>query len=149
MTGVLRAIAVLYLLVATVLVASGQDCSLLTSADVQKLTGTSVKNVPRESQPGAGGTCANFATSDGKLYLGVSEAPDYNSAVASVPESVYPKRERLAGVGDEAVLMKDSTGRVRYLVARKGKHSVVLFPFKQSNPSDEQLKKLAVAALSH
>ena len=81
MTAVLRAIAVLYLLVATVLVASGQDCSLLTSADVQKLTGTPVKNVPRESQPGAGGTCANFATSDGKLYLGVSETSDYNSAM--------------------------------------------------------------------
>jgi len=119
------------------LIANGQECSLLTAADVERITGTPVKNVPRESQAGAGGTCSNFATRDGKLYLGVSEPPDYKSAVASVPESVYPKREKLAGVGDEAVLMKDSTARVRYLVARKGKHSVVLFPFKPDNPNDE------------
>lgn len=116
---------------------------------MERITGTPVKNIPRESQPGAGGTCANFATNDGKLYLGVSEAPDYKSAVASVPESVYPKREKLAGLGDEAMLMKDSTARLRYLVARKGKHSVVLFPFKQGNPGDEQLKRLAAAALAH
>ena len=145
MKSVLRAVFVLYALVA----ASAQECSLLTAADVQNITGTQVKNVPRESQPGAGGTCANFATSDGKLYLGVSDAPDYKAAVAFVPESLYPKRDKLVGVGDEAVLMQDSTGRVRYLVARKGNHCVVLFPFNRSNPSDEQLKRLAVAALSH
>lgn len=78
---------------------------LRSAADVQKANGTSVRNVPRESQPGAGGTCANFATSEGKLYLGVSETRQHNSAVASVPESVYPKREKLAGVGDDAVLI--------------------------------------------
>ena len=63
-------------------------------------------------------------------------------------QSVYPKRETLTGVGDEGVLMKDSTGRLRYLVARKGNRGVSLFPF-HSNPSDEQLKQLAIAALSH
>ena len=78
-----------------------------------------------------------------------SAAPDYKAAVAFVPESLYPKRDKLVGVGDEAVLMQDNTGRVRYLVARKGNHCVILFPFSRSNPSDEQLKRLAVAALSH
>ena len=149
MTIALRAISILYLLFAPALIANGQQCSLLTAADVEKITGTPVKNIPRESQVGAGGTCTNFATSDGKMYLGVSEALDYDSAVASVPEAVYPKREKLAGVGDEAVLMKDSTEHVRYLVARRAKRSVVLFPFKQNNPSDEQLKRLAAAVLSH
>ena len=149
MTSALRTIFVLCVLVASASVASAQQCSLLTAEDVQKITGTQVKTVPRESQPGAGGTCANFVTSDGKMYLGVSEEADYKAAVAVVPESVYPKRDKLADVGDEAVLMQDSTGRVRYLVARKGKHCVVLFPFGRSNPSDEQLKRLAVSALSH
>jgi len=149
MKSVLRVVFVLYALVVAALPASAQDCSLLTAADVQNITGTQVKNVPRDSQPGAGGTCANFATSGGKFYLGVSEAADYKSAVAAVPESLFPKRDKLVGVGDEAVLMQDSTGRARYLVARKGNHCVVLFPFNRPNPSDEQLKRLAVAALSH
>jgi len=51
-------------------------------------------------------------------------------------------------VGDEGVLMKDSTGLIRYLVARKGNHGVILFPLRKG-PSDEELKKLAAAALSH
>jgi hypothetical protein len=147
--NILRAIFVLYVLVAPASVVSGQECSLLTARYVQKITGTPVKNVPRESQPGAGGTCANFATSDGKMYLVVSESADYKSAVAVVPQSLYPRRDKLADVGDEAVLMRDTTGRLRYLVARKGNHCVILFPFNRSNPSDEQLKQLTVAALSH
>ena len=43
---------------------------------------------------------------------------------------------------------KDSTGLIRYLVARKGNRGVILFPLRKG-PSDEELKKLAVAALSH
>jgi len=149
---VLRALIILRLLIATVKIASaGEACSTLTAADVQKITGTQVHNVLRESKPGGGGRCANFAKSDGNLYLGVSQLTsesDYKKAVASVPESVYPNREKLSGVGDEGVLMKDSTGLIRYLVARKGNHGVILFPLRKG-PSDEELKKLAAAALSH
>jgi hypothetical protein len=133
-------------------------CSMLTQADVQKITGKQVQDVAKGSSPGAGGRCANYATSDGKLYLGISQldsASEYNRAVASVPESVYPKREKLTGVGDEAILMKDETGLIRYLVARKGDRGVILFPSgaqgtrAKPDPSDDQLKNLAIAALSH
>jgi len=99
---VLRALIILRLLIATVKIASaGEACSTLTAADVQKITGTQVHNVLRESKPGGGGRCANFAKSDGNLYLGVSRLTsesDYKKAVASVPESVYPNREKLSGV---------------------------------------------------
>ena len=134
------------------LLASSQECSILTAADVQTATGTAVHNILKESTPGAGGRCANFATGDGRLYLGVSQltsASDYNKAVVSVPESVYPNREKLSAVGDEAILMKDTTGRLRYLVAHKGNRGVILFPTYRGGPTDEQLKKLASAALSH
>jgi hypothetical protein len=67
----------------------------------------------------------------------------------AVPKSIYRKREKLRNVGDEAVLMKDESGRLRYLLARKGHHGVVLFPFSSnsSRPSDDELKKLAIVAL--
>jgi hypothetical protein len=140
----------LCLLSASVSIAAA-DCSILSAAEVQKLTGTAVHDIAKQSQPGAGGTCANYATDNGKLYLGVNQltsASDYNTAVAAVPQSVYPKREKLTDIGDETVLMKDESGMLRYLVARKGNRGVVLFPFHHG-PNDEQLKKLAVQALSH
>ncbi len=146
-----RFFALLWLLTSMVLVArADQECSILTAADVERITGAKVQNVARLSRPGAGGTCANYTTPDGRLYLGVSQlnsASDYEMAVKSVPESVYPKREKLRGVGDEAILMKDESGRLRYLVARKGNRGVVLFPLDKS-PNDDQLKKLALQALS-
>jgi hypothetical protein len=76
---------------------------------------------------------------------------EYKSYVAAVPNEVYPKREKLSDVGDEAVLMKDNSGHLRYLLARKGNHGVVLFPFhnSHSSPTDDQLKKLAIVALGH
>ncbi len=129
----------------------GPQCSILTASDVQQITGKQVQNIATGSKPGAGGRCANYATSDGKLYLGVSQlnsASEYNTAVAAVPESVYPKRDKITGVGDEAILMKDTTGKIRYLVARKGSRGVILFPFSGSAISDQQLQKLAAVALS-
>jgi hypothetical protein len=152
MTKIHQAFIVL-LLIATASVASGQECSIVTVGDVKKITGTDVRNIPRASKPGAGGGCANYITSDGKLYLGVSElmsASEYKSYVAAVPNDVYPKREKLTDIGDEAVLMKDNSGQFRYLLARKGNHGIVLFPFhtNHSAPTDDQLKKLATLALS-
>jgi hypothetical protein len=102
------------------------------------------------SKPGAGGRCANFATDNGRLFLGVSPIAgiaEYATAVAAVPEAIYPQREALKDVGDEAVLMKDSNGMLRYLIARKGSHGVILFPFGQQ-PDDAKLKQLATLALS-
>jgi tetrahydromethanopterin S-methyltransferase subunit D len=132
--------------------ASGTDkCPILSAADMQGVTGEQVHNIAQQSTAGAGGRCANYATSNGKMYLGVSQltsAADYKTAVAAVPESVYPNRDQLTGVGDEAILMKDTTGKIRYLVARKGSRGVILFPSYRSGISDEQLKKLAVLALS-
>lgn len=132
--------------------ASGSaECSILTAADVQQVTGKEVHDIAQQSKAGAGGRCANYATADGNLYVGVSQltsAADYKTAVAAVPESVYPKRDALTGVGEEAILMKDTTGKLRYLVARKGSRGVILFPSYRSGISDEQLKKLATLALS-
>jgi hypothetical protein len=100
---------------------SAQSCSLLSAADVEKISGVHVQDIPFNSKPGAGGKCANFAIDNGRLFLGVSqlEAASYSAEVASVPQAVYPQRENLQGVGDEAVLMKGSNGSLRYLVARK------------------------------
>ena len=134
--------------------ASGQaladPCPMLTASDVQAATGTHVGLIPFNSKPGAGGKCANYAADNGRLYLGVTRlasASEYSQAVASVPSSVYPDRVKLTGVGDEGVLMKGAGGAIRYLVARKGAHGVVLFPFGLQ-PSDAQLAKLASVALS-
>ncbi len=130
--------------------ALAQTCTLLTAADVEKLTGTHVQDVPFDSKPGAGGRCANFATDNGRLFLGVSPiagTAEYATAVAAVPEEIYPQREALKDVGDEAVLMKGSNGMLRYLIARKGSHGVILFPFGRQL-DDAKLKQLATLALS-
>jgi hypothetical protein len=127
------------------------DCNVLTPADIKGVTGVEVQPLPRGSSPGAGG-CANFQTVDGTAYLGVSRyrgPGKYQTAVASVPESVYPKRTPVTGLGDEAVLMKDETGLLRYLVARKGETTVVLFPLSGAKKmSDDQLRQLAERALA-
>lgn len=152
MTTIRQTLPIFGLFLATAIAAlAKEECLILTAADVKKVTGTQVQQVARGSKPGAGGRCANYATVEGELYLGVSQlssVSDYQRAIAEVPEDIYPKREKLSGVGDEAILMKDDRGTMRYLVARKGNRGVVLFPLSQG-PSDEQLKKLANVALSH
>ena len=147
-----RALLALACLAATAIpaLAAAESCPMLTASDVQGATGAHVVAVPFNSKPGAGGHCANYATDNGRLFLGVTRlasASDYAQAVASVPSAVYPKRSKLSGVGDEGVLMKDGGGTLRYLVARKGARGVVLFPFGPQ-PSDAQLEKLASIALS-
>ena len=130
--------------------ARAQTCAALSAADVEKLTGTHVQDVPFGSKPGAGGRCANFATDNGRLFLGVSpiaSTAEYAAAVAAVPEAIYPQRESLHDIGDEAVLMKGGNGMLRYLIARKGGRGVILFPFGPQ-PDDTRLKQLATLALS-
>lgn len=150
----MRALFILAMLVSGLLMprlAQAQSCALLSAADVQATTGTHVQEVPFGSKPGAGGKCANFATDNGRLYLGVSaltSAADYAAATAAVPTQIYPRREPLPDVGDEAVLMKSDNGMLRYLIARKGAHGVILFPFGPQ-PDDTKLRQLAVLALSH
>ena len=125
-------------------------CPILTPADVQKIANVTVKDIPFNSKPGAGGHCANYVGGNGRLYLGVSQiasAAEYKDQVASVPTAVYPKRIALKGVGDEAVLMEDTSGFLRYLVARKGSHGVILFPFGVQ-PSDQALESLAALAVT-
>jgi hypothetical protein len=130
---------------------SADSCNVLTPADIKAVTGVEVEPLPRGSSPGAGG-CANFKTHDGNAYLGVNRyrgSGKYQTAVGSVPESVYPKRTPVTGLGDEAVLMKDETGMLRYLVARKGETTVVLFPLSAARKmSDDQLRQLAERALA-
>jgi hypothetical protein len=132
---------------------AAEGCSVLTAADIKAVTGADVHLIARGSTAGAGGTCGNYATPDSTAYLGVNalqSASAYESAVAAVPEDIYPKRQPLAGLGDQAVLMKDDTGMLRYLVARKGNRGVVLFPLGSGvrGISDDQLRQLAAKAIA-
>jgi hypothetical protein len=126
----------------------GGECAILTVADIQAVTGATVRPVPRGSSPGAGGTCANYIGADGHAYLGVNQLTtkaEYTASVAAVPNDVYPTQEQLAGVGDEGVLFS-GPGHIRYLVAHKGSAGVVIFPLTR-DLSDEMLKQLAKRAL--
>jgi hypothetical protein len=131
--------------------AGSLTCEILTVADVQAATGVSVKRIERNPAIGAGGTCVNFAGADGQAYLGVNRlngAADYSASVGAVPEDVYPTKEPIAGLGEEAVLFK-GPGGLRYLVARQGASGVVLFPLGEGfNMSDQQLRDLAAKALA-
>jgi hypothetical protein len=128
-------------------------CRVLTATDIREITGAAVHLIGRGASPGAGGTCGNYATPDDDAYLGVNaleSAADYTTAVSAVPEDVYPKRQAIPGLGDQAILMKDETGMLRYLVARKGNRGVVLFPLGHAGRavSDAQLRELAERALA-
>ena len=139
--------------------AAEPPCNVLTVADVKAVTGQDVQPLAKGESPGAGG-CANFRTPDGHAFLGVDRhrgAGAYQTAVGSVPTDVYPQRAPVPSLGDEAMLMKDDTGRMRYLVARKGETTVVLFPLTydkvvngkvQYKISDAQLRQLAERALA-
>jgi hypothetical protein len=130
--------------------AAADQCSILTSEDVQTITGVHVQNVPFNSKPGGGGKCANFTADNGRLFLGVSQlssAAGYAAEVAAVPQAVYPERTKLTDVSDEAILMKGANGSLRYLVARKGERGVIMFPFGLQ-PTDDMLKQLAALALT-
>ena len=139
--------------------ADAQPCNVLTAADIKAVTGDNVQPLAKGASPGAGG-CANFKDASGHAYLGVNRhrgAGAYQIAVSSVPADVYPDRKPVPGLGDEAVLMKDETGRLRYLIARKGDTTVVLFPLTydkasggkvQYKISDAQLRQLGERALA-
>jgi hypothetical protein len=71
---------------------------------------------------------------------------EYAASVAAVPSDVYPTQLKLSGVGDEGVLFS-GPGHIRYLVARRGNVSVVIFPLTRAI-SDEQLQGLAKRALT-
>lgn len=130
---------------------SGRECRQLTTSDIQAITGTAVQAVERGATPGAGGLCGNYATADGQGYLGVNaltSSADYTSAVKQVPADIYPVKEGVVGLGDEAVLFKDKNpASIRYLVARQGNAGVVLFPLTKSI-TDDQLKSMAAKALA-
>ena len=131
--------------------ASAGQCNILTAADVQAVTGSTVDRIDRNPAIGAGGTCVNFAAADGQAYLGVnrlSGAQEYAASVNAVPEDVYPDKLPVPGLGEEALLFK-GPGGLRYLVARQGSSGVVLFPLGEGfKMSDQQLKDLAAKALA-
>jgi hypothetical protein len=126
------------------------ECTILTAADIRSITGTTVVAVSRESTPRAGGTCGNYTTQSGILYLGVnrlSSPSEYTSSVNAVPADLYPDRRPLTGIGDEAVMFRGPG--LRYLVARQGGTGVVLFPLvNAAQLSDEHLVALAQRALA-
>jgi hypothetical protein len=94
--------------------ASGSDCPILPATTITQVTGTSVRGVARGSFVGAGGTCGNYTTAAGEPYLGInrlSSRADYSRSLAAVPDSIYPVRTSLPGVGEEAILFTDSAAR--------------------------------------
>jgi hypothetical protein len=126
------------------------ECAILSAADIASLTGVEVRSVAPHAVVGAGGNCGNYATADSQLYLGVnrlSSVSEFELAVRSVPTDVYPVREPITGLGDEAILFKEPQMSLRYLVARAGSHGVVLF-HAGTSPSDQQLGQLAALALT-
>ena len=132
--------------------AGSDECSVLSAQAIQSVTGTSVRGVARGAFVGAGGTCANYVDGAGAPYLGVNRLvskAEYSRSLAAVPEGIYPVRQSLGGVGDEAILFADaaSNPHLRYLVAHAGERGVVIFPFSGSNITDDQLRELASAAL--
>jgi hypothetical protein len=86
---------------------------------------------------------------NGKLYLGISVVSSRAELDASAPPSqVYPVKQPISGLGDEATLYKtDAAGKVRFLVVRKSDKGFTMAPFSQSI-SDEQLTQLAGKAVS-
>lgn len=128
-------------------VSAGGDCPALTPADIKSVTGVDVHAVPRLSQPGAGFTCANYDTADGKLFVGISLANSTGELQAMVPpDGVYPVKTTLSGVGDSATLYKtDAAGTVRFLLASKGGKGFALAPFTTAI-TDDQLTRLAHTA---
>jgi hypothetical protein len=129
--------------------ASADRCDILTEADIQAVTGVTVVRVERGAVAGAGGTCANFMTTDSLAYLGVNRlesAGEYTASVNAVPSDVYPAQETVSGLGDEGVLFKGPG--MSYLVVRKGNSGVVVFPMGQgAGMPDAQLRDLASKAL--
>ncbi|HEX6107650.1 MAG TPA: hypothetical protein VFZ26_18845 [Gemmatimonadales bacterium] len=130
---------------------AAERCDILTAADVQAVTGVAVTRIDRNAAMGAGGTCVNFASPDGRAYLGVNRLEsqgEFTASVEAVPSDVYPDRSPVAGLGDEAVLF-EGPGGLRYLVARKGEAGIVLFPLGEGfEMTDDQLRELASRALA-
>jgi hypothetical protein len=131
--------------------APAAECALLTASQVQAATGVTVTRIERRPEIGAGGNCVNFTDPDGQVYLAVNRLTSesqYASSISAVPEDLYPTRKAVPGLGDEAILLA-GPGGLRYLVARKGTHGVVLIPAgKGVEMTDEQLLELASRALS-
>ena len=105
--------------------AASTECAALPSATIQQVTGHARSRCGPRLLPGAGGTCGNYTNADGKPYLGINRltsSADYRASLAAVPDSIYPVRQALPGIGEEAVLFSDSAQnpQLRYLVARAG-----------------------------
>jgi hypothetical protein len=151
------------LLAAAALLLTGRDalaveCDALTPADIKAVTGADVQPLPPGGSAEHG--CPTFKDASGKPYLEVERhrRPDkYPLVVKALPPDIYTKTTTVPGLGDEAVLLTDGTGRLRSLVARKGEVTVVLSPRTydkvsegkvQQRISDAQLKQLAEKALA-
>lgn len=131
--------------------AAGPECPILRSADVKAVTGVEVRAVPRDPMKGFGAGCGNYVTAAGKAYLGVTRLESkgqYAAAVETVPADLYPHKQSLPGLGDEAVLFEDASKTIQYLVARKGSRGVVLFSFAGAKLSDGHLRELAARAVA-
>ena len=146
------------LLLLTGAAARGPECNVLTPADIKAVTGADVQPLPAGGSAEHG--CPPFKEADGHAYLVVERqrGPDkYQLSVAAIPPDIYTKRTPVPGLGDEAVLLSDATGRLRALVARRGEVTVVLSPRTydkivngkvQYKISDAQLRQLAERALA-
>ena len=126
----------------------GDECPSLTAADVQTITGVEVVAVPRGSDVGAGGMCANYQTTAGEGFIGVNVLSGADTFELSFPpEGAYQPVEELAGIGDEAVGFRLLAGYpLTYVIARRGENVVVVFSLSQ-DITDDQMTQMATKAL--
>ncbi len=126
----------------------GDECPSLTAADVKTITGVEVVAVPRGSDVGAGGMCANYQTTAGDGFVGVNVLTGADTYELSFPpEGAYQPAEQLTGIGEEAVGFRLLAGYpLTYVVARQGENVVVVFSLSQ-DITDEQMSQMATRAL--
>jgi hypothetical protein len=132
-------------------------CSLVSEADIQRVTGTTNRmNTPpsREDAPG-GGTQCNYVGLDIALTPGVN-AQNFRSNRASAGQQANTTTEPLAGVGEEAyyyVRTRSSSSNVG-VVFRVGTYQVALGDrvpadsVEKFKPKLVELAKIAAAKLS-
>ena len=99
--------------------------------------------------------CGNYAVADGHTFLGINmitSGSRYKSELAMAAKDLKEHQD-LTGIGDEAVLLKDTTGygiKPRYLLARKGDKGVILMPMCASKDvTDEMMTKMLATVVSH
>jgi hypothetical protein len=133
-----------------------QACSLITRADVTKVTGRDPLVDPEPA--GQGGWMCNVGTAELKVYSGPKSADAWESTLKGFKKDKEP-RTPAPGFGEGAYFLylkaeSKSVDNVAILVAKSGNHTLVLSldaaegkPADSARPALESLMKLVLARL--